>query len=75
MESAELMIFPLPDCMSLPETPIRTLALDGEQVFCISSSNDLTALIANSARPQSGEEQCNDVVIDDNSSPENMEMH
>lgn len=39
----------LPACMRLPDTPIRTLILDGERVLGATSANDLATLITSGA--------------------------
>jgi len=74
MESTKLRVIPLPECMRLPGTPIRALALDGEQIFCISSSSDLTAITTNSEQSQSDLSDCDTAGIIDSASAENMEL-
>jgi len=74
MESARFRVIPLPECMRLPGTPIRALVLDGEQVLCISSSNNLTALIATSGQPQPDLDDCDETGIVESASTENMEQ-
>jgi hypothetical protein len=44
-EQAELDIMRLPECMQVPDTPLRGLVLYDEKVLCMTSAHDLLACL------------------------------
>jgi hypothetical protein len=47
--AAVLARHPLPECMITPQSPIRELALHGDQVYCCTSVADLASLLEQTA--------------------------
>ena len=51
LEQAGLEILPLPECMRTLNTPLQGLVLQGEQVLCVSSAQDLLACVGDQRQP------------------------